>query len=83
MADEFAGGGVDDADVEVVDEHEDGGSFEVAANGDVVEVALDAQGDVAGVDAVAAQASVRVVGACGGGFGSGLVSDGGCGVVGE
>jgi DNA-binding SARP family transcriptional activator len=36
-AEDFAGGGVDDADVEVVDEHDDGGSVEVAADSDVVQ----------------------------------------------
>jgi hypothetical protein len=46
LADEFAGGGVDDADVEVVDEEQDGGSFEVAAHGDVVALPGDAQGAV-------------------------------------
>ena len=42
-ADDFAGGGVDDAYVEVVDEHQDGGSVEVAAEADVVELAGDAE----------------------------------------
>ena len=46
LADEFAGGGVDDADVEVVDEHQDGGSGVGSADADVVESAVDAQGDV-------------------------------------
>ena len=81
LAEEFAGGGVDDAHLEVVDEDEDGGSVEVAAEGDVVEVAVEAQGDVAGVDAVAAYASLWGVGAAGGGFRAGVVGGGGCGVV--
>ena len=51
-ADDFAGGGVDDAHDEVVDEEGDGGSLEGSADADVVELAVDAQGDVAGVDAV-------------------------------
>jgi hypothetical protein len=42
-ADDFAGGGVDDAHVEVVDEHQDGGCVEVAAEADVVQDAADAQ----------------------------------------
>ena len=42
LAEDFAGGGVDDADVEVVDEHDDGGSVEVAAEPDVVQLAADA-----------------------------------------
>ena len=39
---EFAGGGVDDADVEVVDEEDDGGSVEGSSDADVVELAIDA-----------------------------------------
>ena len=39
-ADDFAGGGVDDAHVEVGDEHDDGGSVEVPAEADVVEAAV-------------------------------------------
>jgi hypothetical protein len=46
-ADDLAGGGADDAHVEVGDEHEDAGSVEVSAESDVVESAIDAQGDVA------------------------------------
>ena len=39
------------------DEHDDGGSGEGSADADVVEVAVDAEGDVAGVvDAVVADA---------------------------
>src|SRR5262245_4597231 len=41
-AQDFAGGGVDDAHVEVVDEHDDGGSVEVSADADVVQLAGDA-----------------------------------------
>ncbi|WP_165546467.1 hypothetical protein [Kribbella soli] len=48
LADEFAGGGLDDPDVEVVDELEDGGSGVLAADGDVVEAAGAAQGEFAG-----------------------------------
>ena len=49
----------------------------VRPSADVVELAVDAEGDVAGVDAVAADAWVWVVGAGGGGFGSGGVGGGG------
>ena len=49
LAEEFAGGGVDDADVEVLDEQEDVGSGVGSADADVVEAAGDAQGDGAGL----------------------------------
>ena len=53
LADEFAGGGVDDADVQVVDEHEDGGPGVGSADADVVQAAVVAEGELAvGVDAV-------------------------------
>jgi hypothetical protein len=55
-ADDFACGGVDDADVVAGDEHDDGGSVEGSSECDVVELAVDAQGDVAVVDAVVADA---------------------------
>jgi hypothetical protein len=42
-ADDLAGGGVDDADVEVVDEGDDGGSVEGSSEADVVEFAVDAE----------------------------------------
>lgn len=59
VAEEFSGGGVDDADVEVVDEEDDGRSGVGSADADVVESAVDAQGDGAGVvDTVAAYALV-------------------------
>ena len=79
-ADDFAGGGVDDADVEAVDEDDDAGSVEGSAETDVVHFAVDAQADASGVDAVAADSGfwftvVRV----GAGFGSAGVGDGGCG----
>ena len=48
LAEEFAGGGVDDPDVEVVDELEDGGSGVLDAEPDVVEPAGAAQGELAG-----------------------------------
>jgi hypothetical protein len=85
FAEKFAGGGVYDADVEVVDEHEDVGSGVGSADADGVELALVAQGDFAGlVDAVAAQplVSLKIVLAR---FGlrAGLVGGGGGGVPGQ
>ena len=81
VAEEFAGGGVDDADVQVGDEHEDGGSGVFAAEADVVEAAVVAQGEASGlVDAVVADPPVAVtVLVAGGGFGSGPVDGGGDG----
>ena len=62
MAEDLAGGGVDDADVEVGDEEDDGGSGVGSSDADVVEAAVDAQGDRAGVvDAVVADSPVRIV----------------------
>ena len=59
FAEEFAGGGVDDADVEVVDQHQDVGPGVGSADADVVEAAVDSEGDAAGlVDAVGADAVV-------------------------
>ncbi len=70
VAEELAGGGGDDADVEVVDEHEDVGAGVGSADADVVESAVVAQGDRSGgVDAVVADA---VVGSSAGAGGSGL-----------
>jgi hypothetical protein len=76
LAQQLAGGRVDDADLEVLDEQQDGGSGVGSADTDVVEAAVDPQGDLAvGVDAVVPDAVVGVV-ACGGsGFGAGLVGD--------
>ena len=77
-SEDFAGGGVDNADVAVVDEEEDGGSGVGSSDADVVESAVVAEGDdAAGVDAVAADSLAAV---CGGGsglcFGESLVRDG-------
>ena len=84
VADDFAGGGVDDADVEVVDEHDDRGAGEGSADADVVELAVVAEGDFAGfVDAVVADAELAVGVVVGGGFGSCGVGDGGCCAVWE
>jgi hypothetical protein len=61
FAEELAGGGVDDADVQVADEQQDGGSGVGPADADVVELSAVAQGDGAvGVDQVAADAVVGV-----------------------
>jgi hypothetical protein len=80
FAEEFAGGGVDDSDVEVVDEHDDAGAGVGSADADVVESAGDAEGEFAvGVDDVVADAVVGVVAAVGGrgGLGSGVVGGAG------
>jgi hypothetical protein len=70
FADEFAGGGIEDADVQVADEHQDGGPGVLAAGADVVEAAVDAQGELASrIGAVGADA---VVGAGGAVTGCGL-----------
>ena len=77
FADELAGGGVDDPDVQVLDEHEDPGAGVLVAGADVVEAAAGAQGELAGwVGSVGADA---VVGAGGAVAGCGL---GPCGVGG-
>jgi hypothetical protein len=47
LAEEFAGGGVDDADVESVDEFEDGGSSVLGADSDVVHLAVQAEAEFA------------------------------------
>jgi hypothetical protein len=77
VAEEFAGGGVDDAHVHVGDEEDDGGSGVFVAQADVVEAAVVAQGDASGlVDAVVADPPVGVAAAfAGGGFGAGGVGD--------
>jgi hypothetical protein len=61
LAEELARGGVDDFDVEVLDEDQDAGSVVDAADADVVRAPAHAQGDGAGlVDAVGADAVVGV-----------------------
>jgi hypothetical protein len=53
LAEEFSGGGVDDADLEVLDEQDDAGSRVGSADADVVQAAVVPQRDRAGlVDAV-------------------------------
>jgi len=62
LAEEFAGGCVDDPDVEVLDQDGDAGSGVGSSDADGVELAAVAQGDLAGfVDAVLADAVVGVV----------------------
>ena len=71
FADDLAGLGVDDGDVVVLDEHGDAGSLGGSADADVVETAVESQGDVAGfVDPVGTDALVGL--GCGvrGGFGA-------------
>jgi hypothetical protein len=45
LAEDLAGGGVDDSDVEVVDEQSDVGSSVGSADADVVETAVVTEGD--------------------------------------
>ena len=69
MAQEFAGLGGDDSDVEAVDEGDDDGVFVGSADADFVEVAFVADGDfAAGVDAVEADAGLVAGGAVSAGF---------------
>ena len=79
LAEQLAGGGVDDADVQVLDEEQDAGAGVGAADADVVKLAAVAQGDdAAAVDTVGADAVVGVAGAvAGGGFGPGCAGGGG------
>ena len=78
LADEFACFGVDDGDLEVLDQEQDGGAVPGPADADVVEASGSAEGDAAVVDFVGADAvvgSVRGFGAwCG--FGPGLIGRG-------
>ena len=63
LAEQFAGGGVDDPDVQVLDEHQDGGPREGPADADVVEFPVHPQGELAvGIDPAGAHAVVGVVG---------------------
>ena len=73
LAEQFAGGGADDADVQVLNEQQDLGCGVGSADADVVELAAVARGDFAGaVDAVGADAVVGVaVAGAGGGFWAG------------
>ena len=56
FADDFAGGVVDDADVEVVDEECDAGSVEGSSEADVVHVSVVAEADASVADAVVSDA---------------------------
>src|SRR5687768_18364279 len=68
LAEELAGGGVDDADVQVLDEQQDVGSGVGPTDADVVQASGDAQGDApGGVDLVGADPVVGVDGAVGAG----------------
>src|SRR3954470_20235040 len=74
LAEEFAGGGVDDADVQVLDEQQDVGSGVGPADADVVRGAGQAESDAAGlVDLVGADPVVGVGAAVGAGGGFGAV----------
>ena len=70
LAEELAGGSVDDGDVQVLDEQQDAGSGVGPADADVVQAAAGAQADGAGrAGAIGADAVVGVgVAAAGGGF---------------
>jgi hypothetical protein len=72
LAEQFAGGGVDDPDFEVLDEQDDAGPGVGSADADVVEPSVVAQGHAAGsVDDVVADPVVGVSGAVGAGSGLG------------
>ena len=76
FAEDLAGGGVDDADFQAVDEQQDVGSCVGSSDADVVESAVVSQGHHACfVDAVGAHPVVDLSGdeGAGGGFGSGRV----------
>jgi hypothetical protein len=61
FAEKLSGGGVDDADFEVLDEQENVGSGVGSAYADVVHAPVDAQGHAAGlVEPVGADPLVRV-----------------------
>ncbi len=69
---------MDDADVQVLDEQQDVGSGEGSADADVVQSAVDAQRDAAGlVDLVVADPVVGVAGAADAGGGLGPCGVGG------
>lgn len=81
-SDDFAGGGVDDADVVAGDEHDDAGSVEGSPESDVVHLSVDAQADAAVVDAVVSDSELGVGMVCSGaGFGACLVGGSGRGLV--
>jgi hypothetical protein len=49
LSEELSRGGIDDADVEVLDEQDDVGSGVVPPDPDAVQLAVDAQGHLAGL----------------------------------
>ena len=84
VAEDLAGGGVHDGDVEVLDEQDDVGSGVGSTDADMPELAGDAKGNAAGfVDLVVADAVVGVCAAVGarGGLGERCVDGGGRRVV--
>jgi hypothetical protein len=83
VAEELTGGGVDDADVQVLDQEKDAGSGVGPSDADVVKTAVIAQGDGAGVvDAVGPDALVGVsVAVTRAGLGPGGVAGGRSGVA--
>jgi hypothetical protein len=85
FAEELAGGGTDDADVQVLDQEQDAGSGVSPAGADVVQPAVVAEGDDPGpVDAVGADPVVGVGSAvAGAGFGPGGAGGGGGRAAGE
>lgn len=84
VAQYFSGGGVDHCDVVVLGEDQDAGSVVDAADADVVEASVNAQGDGSGfADAVGADAVVGVDAGCWVGFGPAGVNGGRGGVVGQ
>src|SRR5215472_1076387 len=85
-SEDLAGGGVDDANIEVLDEQDDGGSGMGSTDADVEQAAGDPQGDLAGgVDHVMSDSAMVVECAAGHGrrFGPGVVHGGGGSPVGE
>ena len=85
VAEDLAGGGVDDADVEVSDEHRDGGSGVGSSYSDVVQSTVVAEGHGAAVvHSVVPDAVVGVIdGGVWAGLGAGAVDDGGRGLMRE
>jgi hypothetical protein len=79
VSEELSCGGIDDPDVEVLDEQDDACSGVGSADADVAESAVDAQGDAAGLGHGVVADAVVAVGAAvadGGGLGSCLVGGG-------
>jgi hypothetical protein len=78
LAEELAGGGVDDSELKVLDDQQDAGPGVGWPDADVVQAAAGAQRDGArGVDAIGPEAIVGAgIAAAGGGLRAGLVSDG-------